>query len=179
MGREWTKRCRQRGRKQEQRSGDGEQLSRGAAGLQVHGAGGHCRPASGPRAAASRFQLHLAAALRLVRGCVCTQRPSQAGNSESKRPDHSEPGAWALVFRETDGKHRTQAWEAGRGKLLTLSQADPAVLSLGEQPPPQARTRGMQATRPPQGTCVWGAGQGQGQFTGRDAHPLPHNLYPS
>lgn len=38
-GREWTKCCRQRGRQQEQRSGDGEQLSRGAAGLQVHGDG--------------------------------------------------------------------------------------------------------------------------------------------
>ena len=66
-------------------------------------------------------------ALRLVRGRVCTQRQSQAGNSESKRPDGSEPGTWALVFRETDGKHRTRAWEARRGKLLTLSQPDPAV----------------------------------------------------
>lgn len=53
------------------------------------------------------------------------------------------------MFRETDSKHRTRAWEAGRGKLLTLSQPDPAVLSLEEQLPCPLHRRGPGACRRP------------------------------
>lgn len=72
--------CRQRGRQQEQRSGDGNRVE---AQLDPSPRVGALRPASGPGRRPPGFGFTL---LLLCGWCgrVCTQRPSQAENSESK-----------------------------------------------------------------------------------------------
>ena len=125
----------------------GKRLSRGAGGPQVPRAGGRCRPASGPRALASRLRLPQAAALQRAGLRVNAEAEAEPGrDSRSPRPDCSEPGMWAPVSRGQTGQTQTSAREAG-GASCCVSLGRPGC-------PPQVRTRGTRAPRPSRGTCL-------------------------
>lgn len=152
-----------------------EQLSRGAAGLQVHGAGGAVVQPLGP-AAVFLLGLHPAAALQQWAACA-HRGQARLENSRPKDSGPPEPGAWALVFRRRIVNTESRAWEAGRGKLLT-SQPDPLSCRWRSScPVPSTGDQGHAGDPASPGTMQEVLDEGKPVLQ-QDRHPLP-NLYPS